>query len=97
VFALILTFLFDLPGAVDHESHFLAVFRRLCGDAFGRGFNVSHLRITRGFNLGHKLFLGQGIDTRRETNDCKQKERKDHLRDCFERSCSMVCNPNLQL
>jgi hypothetical protein len=53
-----LTFLFDLAAAVDDEGYFLAVLRRLDGRTFGGGFDVSDLRITRGFKLGYKFLLG---------------------------------------
>jgi len=48
----------DLAAAVDNEGDVLAVFRRLDGGTFGRGFDVPDLRIARRLKLGYKLLLG---------------------------------------
>src|ERR1700730_3586337 len=70
--------LLDLTAAVDDEGYFFAVFRRLNGDAFGGGFDVSDLRISGGFKLGYKLLLGQGMGRREDAN----QDQKKRLRDC---------------
>ena len=81
----------DLAAAVDDEGHILAVFHRLDGRTFGGGFDVSDLRITRGFQLGYQLLLGQGLG-RREDASHHQSE-KDCLRDCSRRHdlCFLAC------
>src|SRR5882672_10126481 len=83
--------LLDLAAVVDDKGHFLAVLHRLDGRAFGGGFDVSDLRITRGFQLGCQLLLGQGMG-RREDASHHQSE-KDCLRDCSRRHdlCSLAC------
>jgi hypothetical protein len=83
--------LLDLAAAIDDEGHFLAVFHRLDGRTFGGGFDFSNLRITRGFKLGYKLLLGQGMGRREDANH--QQRVKDRLRDCSRRHdlCSLAC------
>jgi hypothetical protein len=56
--ALLLLPLFDLAAAVNNERHFLAVLGGLNRGTFGGGFDVPDLRVTRSFQLGHKLLLG---------------------------------------
>jgi len=70
----------DLATAVNDEGDVFAAFRGPDGRTFGGGFDVSDLRITRGFKLGYKLRLGRGIGRREDTDD--QQTAKDRLRDC---------------
>jgi hypothetical protein len=71
--------LFDLAAAVDDKGHFLAVLRRLHSSSFGGRFDVSDLRITRGYKLGDKLLLGQGMGGGQDA--CHYQTAKNHLRE----------------